>query len=210
MRSSVKGVWCRPYSLPRNLTNCHMPPAALLDMARGMKADSESSIESNSAGLAGHGAGDEAGLGLGEVDELLGQAFFIEDALDHGTVTAGTLDGVDDGLVAVVHEVVDIAEDGVVDAERELGDGGGDLLADLVFELGVDREGHREDVLEGCFFELAVVNDGGGAHAGEIEAVDGVGHFVELVVELLAVGGILVEGVEEQVDGGIEFAAHPQ
>src|ERR1039458_7080385 len=146
-------------------------------------------------------------LGLGEVDEFLGHAFFIEDALDHGAVTAGTLDRVDDGLVFVVHEIVDIAEDGVVDGERELGDGGGDLLADLVFELGVDREGHIEDVLEGRFFELAVVNRGGGAHAGEVEAMDGVGHFFELVVELLAVGGILVEGVEEQVACGIEFEA---
>ena len=70
MRSSVYGVCRRPYSLPRQ---CHELPHAA-----GRRA--------------GHGARDETRFRLGQVNQLLGHALFIQNALDHGPIAAGALE----------------------------------------------------------------------------------------------------------------------
>ena len=85
------------------------------------------------AGTAVLGAGLEARFGDGEIDEVLGDAFFSEDALDHCLVAAGALDGMQECIVALLglREELEECADVVVDDEGEIGLGGGELSAGL-------------------------------------------------------------------------------
>ena len=158
-------------------------------------------------GLMGHRARDEAGFGLGHVDEFPRHAFFIQDALDHGPVAARALQPANQCLVAASGEVVYVSQDRVVHRQGQLRNRGRHLLPHLVLQPGVHREGHLQDVFQGGLFELALFNAGRGAQARQIQAVDGVHHFIQLALVFLAVGGILVRRVQHRVDGGVEFPA---
>ena len=141
------------------------------------------------------------------MDEFLRQAFFIEDALDHGPVAAGALQPANQCPVAASGEVVYVSQDGVVHGEGQLRNRGRHLLPHLILQLGVHGKGHLQDVFQWGLFELAFFDAGRGAQACQIHAVDGVHHFIQLVLVFLAVGGILVRGVQHRVDGGVEFPA---
>ena len=64
-----------------------------------------------------------------------------------------------------------------------------------------------KDVFQRGLFELALFDAGGGAQARQVQAVDGVHHFIQLALVSLAVGGILVRRLQHGVDGGVEFLA---
>ena len=151
----------------------------------------------------------EAGLGDGEIDEVLRDALLGEDLLHHGAVLAGAAQG--GGHVGAeaggVGEDADVAGDLIVDDEGqvggdvELGLEPGDELwvggeGDVVFEVG--------EIERGCFDlggEAVALLEG-----GHLERVDGVDEALELVGE----GGIAGERVaarEQEVDGRVEVEA---
>ena len=114
-------------------------------------------------GGARYGARDETGFRLRQVNDLLRNAFFVQDALNHGPVAARALQSGEEGLVAAIGEVIDVAQHGVVDREGQLGSGGGHLFLHFVLQLGIHRESHLQNIFERCFFELSLVHDGGRA-----------------------------------------------
>lgn len=89
------------------------------------------------------GPGLEAGLGDGEIDEVLGHAFFGEDAPDHGAITAGALKGVKEGVVSAlgVGEEVDEGGDIVIHDQGKVRVGGGEIGFSAGDEVGIDLEG---------------------------------------------------------------------
>ena len=66
-------------------------------------------------------------FGDGEIDKVLGNAFFCKDSLDHGLVAAGPLDGMKEGVVPLLRfrEELDKCGNVVVDDQGEIGLGGG-------------------------------------------------------------------------------------
>ena len=83
----------------------------------------------------------------------------------------------------------------------------GDLVANAVLQLGIHREGHLQDVFERRLFELALLHGSRRAHARQIVAVDGVHHLFEAALIFLAIGRILIRGLEHQIDGRVELPA---
>ena len=135
-----------------------------------------------------------------------GIPFFVEDALDHRPVAAGALQSGEEGFVAAVGEIVDVSEDCVVHREGQLGSGGRDLFAHLVLHLGVDREGHLEDVFERRLLKLSLVHDGCGTQLRQIVTVDVLDHVVQLTLKLVPVNQALFAGFQHQIDGAVEIA----
>ena len=93
------------------------------------------------AGTAIEGAGIEARLGHGQVDQILRHALFGHDALDHRLVAAGALEGVQQRVVALlgVGKEVDVGGHVVVDHQGQIGLGGGQFGRGLGHKIGVRR-----------------------------------------------------------------------
>ena len=149
----------------------------------------------------------EAGLGYGEIDEVLGDALRGEIFGDHGAIFPGALEGAGEVGVAVgvVGEVADPAGNVVVDDEGEIGLGGFKFSRDFADEFGVGLEGDFVSGFGGSFVDLA-----GEAVAllegDDFERVDGGDELIEFVGEL----GIFFEvqaGGEHGVDGEVEVLA---
>jgi len=157
--------------------------------------------------LAGNRAREEAGLGLGEVDHLLWHAFLVENATDHGSVTAGALEAGNEGASAAGSgEVIDVAQDGIGELEWELGYGGLELLADLAFQAGLEREGHFENGLERGLVEGRLLVGGALIGGVDFDAVSGFDEFLVFRDELGAAGGVDGRG-KESLQGFVEFYA---
>ena len=105
------------------------------------------------AASAGAGVDDlwlEAGLGHGEVDEILRDAFVFEDLLDEAAILADALKGCGHVFAEALRagEDADVAGDLIVDDEGEIG-GDVELGAQLGDELGVGGEGEIFGLIEG-------------------------------------------------------------
>ena len=156
------------------------------------------------AGAGVDGAGLEAGLGDGEIDEVLRNAFFAHDALNHRPVAAGALEGVEQGVVALggVGEEVDVGGDVVVDDERKVGLGGGEIGVGLGHDVGIDDE---SDIAGG--FGGRVLGLGSEAVAllqgVHLETVDLVDDAVEFVLERRGRFDVDSAGKHE-IDGVVE------
>jgi hypothetical protein len=151
------------------------------------------------------GARLKARLGDGKIDEVLGDALFSEDALNHGLVAAGALEGVEEGIVALLRfrEELDEGADVVVDDKREIGLGGGKFGLSLGYDGGIGLEGYVAGDIGGSGLvsgdeTVALLES---LHLESIDAVDDVN---ELVLEL----GIGFDGDgagKEEIDGAIEL-----
>jgi hypothetical protein len=151
------------------------------------------------------GARLKARLGNGEIDEVLRDALFSEDALNHGLVAAGALEGVKEGIVALLRfrEELDEGANVVVDDKREIGLGGGKFGLSLGYDGGIGLEGYVAGDIGGSGLvsgdeTVALLES---LHLESIDAVDDVN---ELVLEL----GIGFDGDgagKEEIDGAIEL-----
>ena len=82
--------------------------------------------------------------------------------------------------------------------------GGLDFGLNLIFDPRIDRERHRDDVVERRFVETRNFLHGRGAHAGKIVAVNRVHHVFQFGFEKPAVGRI-VGSQEHGVDCRVEL-----
>ncbi len=156
------------------------------------------------AGAAVDGVRLEAGFRDGEIDEILGHAFFAKHALDHGLVSAAAFEGMLECVVTAlgVCEEVDESADVVIDDEWEIGLGGGEFFAGLGDEVWIDFEGDVVgDVgwswLDGRSKPIALLE---GFH---FERVDGIEDAIEFTIEQ-GVGVDVEAAGEHEVDGGVE------
>ena len=151
------------------------------------------------------GAGLEAGFCNREVDEILRNAFFAHDALNHCPVTAGALEGMKQGVVALggIGEEVDVGGNVVVDDQGQVGFGGGEIGIGLGHDVGIDDEGDVAGSFGGSVFRLgseAVAL----LEASISSAVDLVDDAVEFVLQRR--GGLDVDAAgEHEVDGIVEI-----
>ena len=151
------------------------------------------------------GAGLETGLGDGEVDEILRNAFFAHDALNHCPVAAGALERMKQGVVALggIGEEVDVGGDVVVDDKRQVGLGGGQIGVGLGHNVGIDDKGDVAGSFGGSVFRL-----GGEAvacfRASISRRVDLVDDAVEFVLERRGGSDVDAAG-EHEIDGIVEI-----
>ena len=101
-----------------------------------------------------NGARRKSGFRLREVDQLLRDAFFGEDLLNHRTIAARMLQPVRHNFLAAGRrKEVDEADDRIVLLQWKLRGGRADLFLHLVSQVRVDREGHVEQVVDGRLLE---------------------------------------------------------
>ena len=96
--------------------NCHMPRAPARETAKRM----------------------ESGLGLGQVDQLLRDPFFLQHAANHVFVAAGAGQSTLYGASSAIGEVIDEARDLVGHHQRQVGAGGFDFGFGFGFNVLVD------------------------------------------------------------------------
>ena len=145
--------------------------------------------------------------GLGQMNQLLRHTLLGEDPLDHGSESAGTLGAGNQRPMPAIREIMDIPQDRVAYRERQLGDRRRYLLPHLVLEPGIDREGHRQNIFQRCFFELGIFDIDRGAHPGQVIAVNGIDQLIQPFIVTLRILGVLLGGIEHQVNRGVELAA---
>jgi hypothetical protein len=139
------------------------------------------------------------------VNDLLWDAFLVQDALDHRPVAPRPLQSGQQRIVAAVGEIIDVSQHRVVNRQRQLGSGGRHLFPHLVLQLGVHREGHLQNIFQRSFLELSLVHLGCCAQVRHVIAVDIVHHLVQLPLILLPVDQALLAGFQHQIDGAVEF-----
>ena len=96
----------------------------------------------------------EGAFRLRYVDQVLGNSFFVENAIDHFAVTAGAPQPVlHDGAAALGLEEIEIAEHFVVYRERQVVRKGAgqasQLLRYSIFESCIDGKGEIGDLVDG-------------------------------------------------------------
>ena len=157
------------------------------------------------AGTAIDGARLESGFGYSEVDQVLRDTFFSHDALNHGAVAAGALEGVEEGVVPLlgISEKVDEGGHVVVDHEREVGLGGGEVGASFGDEVWIDGESDIAGGFSGSDFFLGseTVTLLESFHLKGIDAVE---EMIEFILELRVVFDVDAAG-EHEVNGAIEL-----
>ena len=158
--------------------------------------------------LARNGPRLEARFRLRQVDQLLGNALLVEDAPDQRPVAARALHTIDEHPPpAPGRKEVDVGKNRVGDLKGELGRGRFQLLHHLVFKRRVYRERQlRQDVFERRLLEPGLAGGVARAQFGQVEAVDGVDQFVELLIGGHPYGGVFRRG-QQEVDGPVELAA---
>ena len=103
---------------------------------------------------------------------------------------------------------MDIAEHRVAGIERQLGNGGAQLLADLWLQLGVCGEGHLQHVVDGRLLVNHPVARAVRREAVQIVLIYAVDKLLEFVFDLLAVSETGRSG-HERLDSGIECMPRP-
>ena len=78
-------------------------------------------------------------LGLRQVDQILGNAFFLENTFDHLAIAAASFKSMLQGAAATAGEVIDVAGDLIGHHQRQIGVGGFDLRGSLGFQIRIDR-----------------------------------------------------------------------
>ena len=91
----------------------------------------------------------EARLSLRQIDEVLGHAFFAQDALDHLAIAAGADQGALDGSMAARRIEVDVAGDGIVEHQRQVRVRLLDLGFGLRLDARIDRKRHIVGFIDG-------------------------------------------------------------
>ena len=158
-------------------------------------------------GLARNRARDEARLGLGQMNQFLGYAFFIQNALNHGTVPACPLHARHQRPPTPAVEKVDVSQNRVGYLQGQLRHGGRHLLPNFVLEPGIDGKGHLENIFEGGSFEPGLLHLDGSAQASQIEPMYGIDHFIQAFFVVLTILQIRIRGVEHQINCAVKFVA---
>ncbi len=127
------------------------PPAALQAVTFGAAAH-----ELPHAAGAGSGDGQrvESRLGLGKVDQFLGNAFFLQGAADHVFVSPGAGQCAFQGAASAVGVVIDVAGDLVGHHQRQARTGGFYLGLGFCFDVLVDGGGEFVGFVDGRRFRL--------------------------------------------------------
>jgi len=156
---------------------------------------------------AGHGAWQEAGFGLRQMNQLRRQTFLIQDAANQQPIPSGPLQSRDQSLATVIGKVVDVAQNCVINRQWELGDSRCHLVTNLVLEPRIHWERHLQDVFQGGFLKTGYFARGPGAKSTEVVAVNRIHHLFQAMLVCLTVRRIVIRSLEHQIDGGVEFAA---
>src|SRR5512140_3445725 len=89
----------------------------------------------------GDGPRRKARFSLCQMNQLLGKPLLIEDPADQGAVAARAPESAQESLFAAYgREVVDVADDLVIELQRQLRGSGLEFLGDLIPQLWVDTE----------------------------------------------------------------------
>ncbi len=146
----------------------------------------------------------EARFGLRQIDQVLRDAFFAQNARDHVAVTSGARQGVlQRSPASAGREIVDEAGDLVVHHQRKVGTS----LAQLGFRLGphcrVDREGNLIGLVDGGGFAALPGEAVAFLESQHLQPADTFHHFVELAIQALV--GVDGDGTaQKEIKGAIE------
>ena len=81
----------------------------------------------------------EAGFCLRKVDQVLGNAFFPQDAFDHLAIASAAGQAVLESAASAMREIIDVARDLIGHHQRKVGMRGLDLSRSFGFQIGIYR-----------------------------------------------------------------------
>ncbi len=146
----------------------------------------------------------KTGFGLRQVDQILGYAFFLQNAANHVFVFTGANQGALEGATATLGIEIDKSGNLVGHHERQVGGGGLDFGLGLGLNAGVNRRGEFVGFVDWRWFGFLLGEAVALLKGKKFQAIDAIENAVQFFFQAI-VGAEVEPAAQQLVEGGIEI-----